>query len=236
MANEEKINLLLTDIKNLGKLVSGVQHAEIYPVSFFSQSFDLSQKIINQLHMLEEEQLEMLREQMEAHKEVIGRIKESVKTTLPIEHIYPENKHVEETPSEQTTENDNTEIIIEEAVPAPAIQDIPEEASSNPEKNNTDPIETVILPSSEKATISLIEVLEKKNLSDFRKAFSLNDRFRFRRELFKGDEELMNQVIAELNEIDSLASSLEYLAGQFIWNQEDEAVKDFIKLLEKRFL
>ena len=47
---------------------------------------------------------------------------------------------------------------------------------------------------------SLNDLLERKNLSDFRKAFSLNDRFRFRRELFGGSEELMNQVIADLNE------------------------------------
>lgn len=87
-----------------------------------------------------------------------------------------------------------------------------------------------------KSNISLHDILEKKNLSDFRKAFSLNDRFRFKRELFKGDENLMNQVISTLNEIHTLQDSLEYVKTQLRWDMNDETVQDFIKLLDKRFI
>ena len=87
-----------------------------------------------------------------------------------------------------------------------------------------------------KSNISLHDILEKKNLSDFRKAFSLNDRFRFKRELFKGDENLMNQVIFTLNEIHTLQDSLEYVKTQLRWDMNDETVQDFIKLLDKRFI
>ena len=73
-------------------------------------------------------------------------------------------------------------------------------------------------------------------MSDFRKAFSLNDRFRFKRELFKGDENLMNQVISTLNEIHTLQDSLEYVKTQLRWDMNDETVQDFIKLLDKRFI
>ena len=79
-------------------------------------------------------------------------------------------------------------------------------------------------------------MLEKKNFSDFRKAFSLNDRFRFRRELFGGDEARMNKVINDLNDLHSYEDSVTYLNNELKWNIEDEAVADFIKLLEKRFL
>ena len=82
----------------------------------------------------------------------------------------------------------------------------------------------------------LSDVLEKKNLSDFRKAFSLNDRFRFRRELFQGDEAKMNQVIDELNQIHSYPDSVAYLQTHVTWNPEDPAAIDFMKLLEKRFM
>lgn len=84
--------------------------------------------------------------------------------------------------------------------------------------------------------ISLHEILEKKNLSDFRKAFSLNDRFRFRRDLFGGDESRMNQAISELNDIQTYEDSITYLHQVLKWNIEDEAIADFIQLLEKRFL
>lgn len=82
---------------------------------------------------------------------------------------------------------------------------------------------------------SLNELLERKNLSDFRKAFSLNDRFRFRRELFGGSEELMNQVIADLNEIKSYEESVAYIHKVVNGNGEEAAVADFLQLIEKRF-
>ena len=82
---------------------------------------------------------------------------------------------------------------------------------------------------------SLNDLLERKNLSDFRKAFSLNDRFRFRRELFGGSEELMNQVIADLNDIKSYEASVAYIQKVIAGNGEESAVADFLQLIEKRF-
>lgn len=87
----------------------------------------------------------------------------------------------------------------------------------------------------DKSSISLNDILEKKNLSDFRKAFSLNDRFRFRRELFGGNEEKMNKAISDLNDLCSYEESVTYLNKVLNWNIEDASVADFIKLLEKRF-
>ena len=87
----------------------------------------------------------------------------------------------------------------------------------------------------EKPSLSLNDALEKKKLSDFRKAFSLNDRFYFRKELFAGDEAKMNKVIADLNEIHSYEESLQYLNEKQNWDAENTTVATFLKLLEKRF-
>jgi hypothetical protein len=87
----------------------------------------------------------------------------------------------------------------------------------------------------EKPSISLNDALEKKKLSDFRKAFSLNDRFYFRKELFGGDEAKMNKVIADLNDIHSYEESLQYLNDKQNWDAENTTVAAFLKLLEKRF-
>ena len=46
----------------------------------------------------------------------------------------------------------------------------------------------------------------------------------------------MNKAIDELNELHSYEDSISYLNDELKWNIEDEAVADFIKLLEKRFL
>ena len=46
MANKEKIDYLLLDIRELETLVAGMRDAEVYPVSFFGQTFDLTHKIL----------------------------------------------------------------------------------------------------------------------------------------------------------------------------------------------
>ena len=45
----------------------------------------------------------------------------------------------------------------------------------------------------------------------------------------------MNESISDLNELQSFEESITYLDKKLKWNVEDEAVADFIKLLEKRF-
>ena len=54
MANKEKIDYLLIDIRELEKLVAGMRDAEIYPASFFNQTFQLTHKVLKELHTLEE--------------------------------------------------------------------------------------------------------------------------------------------------------------------------------------
>ena len=82
---------------------------------------------------------------------------------------------------------------------------------------------------------TLNDVLEKKNLSDLRKAFSLNDHFRYRKELFNGSEETMNKVISTLNNHQSLKESITFLEQKLRWDFEDPTVIDFINKLELRF-
>lgn len=124
------------------------------------------------------------------------------------------NEHIDITPIKEVVIEVEKEIVREEVV-------ITNETTSNtPEHNN----------------IPLYELIEKKRLADFRKAFNLNDRFRFRRELFGGDENKMNQAIEAINTIETLNDALAYLELNFNWNREDEPVKEFITLLEKRYL
>ena len=78
--------------------------------------------------------------------------------------------------------------------------------------------------------------MKKAKLTDLRKAFTLNDRFRFCRELFGGDEQRMNRVVNELNETYSYETSLTHLKSVTDWDFENDSVLDFLKLVERRFL
>lgn len=213
MANKEKIDHLLLGIRELETLVAGMRDAEIYPVSFFGQTFDLTHKILKNLHSLETAQVDMLCRQMEEHRALIASIPKSVAAPMP-EEVMP----LEEV------------MPIQETMPIPEV--VPEVIPELREIAVTPP-QRAIAP--ERTGLFLSDLLEKKNLSDFRKAFSLNDRFRFRRELFGGEEERMNKAISDLNDLHTYEDSITYLNNELKWNIEDEAVADFIKLLEKRF-
>lgn len=230
MANKEKIDYLLLDLKELETLIAGMRDAEVYPVSFFSQTFNLTHKVLNDLHSLETAQIEMLREQMEAHQALIQSLPNPAAAPMP---VVPE---VQEEPVAETVIVREPEVKVEVKEPVrEIIIEKPEiiTPSAKPEKPAEAPHKPI---TTEKLGVFLSDLLEKKNLSDFRKAFSLNDRFRFRRELFGGDEEKMNKAITDLNDIHSYEESVAYLNNELKWNIEDEAVADFIKLLEKRFL
>ena len=97
MANKEKIDYLLLDIKELETLIAGMRDAEVYPVSFFSQTFNLTHKILNDLHSLETAQIEMLRKQMEAHQALIQSLPNPVATAVPAPEEY--KPEVKESPS-----------------------------------------------------------------------------------------------------------------------------------------
>lgn len=258
MANKEKIDYLLLDIRELEKLVAGVRDAEVYPLSFFSQTFELSHKILNDLHLLEAAQIEALRQQMEAHEQLMQSIsarKTDERTVVSTTSRQSETL-VEETSSSARDvrptafcsslplePEKETPDLFQEELPAASPQFPDADAVATAEEKITEDLPTTeAIPSSssrplatEKTGISLNEVLEKQNLSDFRKAFSLNDRFRFRRELFGGDETRMNRAVNDLNELHSYEESVAYLHNELKWNIEDAAVADFVKLLEKRF-
>ena len=230
MANKEKIDYLLLDIRELERLVAGMRDAEVYPVSFFGQTFDLTHKILKDLHSLEAAQIEMLRKQMEEHQALIQSIPPSVATPVQTAQEPPV---IASAPIQAEAETVVEEPEVKQIVTEEVIKEVPHEETPVEEPVAVQP-EPVMPP--ERPGLFLNDLLEKKNLSDFRKAFSLNDRFRFRRELFGGDEARMNKAINDLNDLHSYEESVTYLNNELKWNIEDEAVADFIKLLEKRFL
>lgn len=233
MANKEKIDFLLLDIRKLETLVASMRDAEIYPVSFFGQTFDLTHKILTDLHTLETNQIELLRKQMEEHQTLLQSIPSSVS-------VSPQTKQETYTiEPDSVLEEEKSTSTIKEIETAQTVENLSQEQDSpqlskEPILEAVEEVNKAVTP--ERTELFLSDILEKKHLSDFRKAFSLNDRFRFRRELFGGDEERMNKAIHALNEIQSYEDSITYLNNELKWNVEDEAVADFIKLLEKRFL
>lgn len=70
---------------------------------------------------------------------------------------------------------------------------------------------------------------------DLRRSISLNDSFRFSRELFDGDSEVMNRVLEQVSHMQSYDSAVAYLSAKIKLNEEEETVEDLLFLLKKYF-
>ena len=157
-------------------------------------------------------------------------------------------KLLDETPVE--------EVAIPEAPVVPVV--IPEPAAA-PEPVKPTPVEPVVVeitkpveivspkpesesnpkPESEPSAIisSASPILAEriKPATDLRHAISLNDSFRFAREIFGGDTARMNEVIRQLGAAPSLEKALELFSSTVNPDEENETVVDFIELLKKYF-
>ena len=74
-----------------------------------------------------------------------------------------------------------------------------------------------------------------KMAAGLRHSISLNDSFRFSREIFGGDPELMNRVIEQISVMSSYKTAVAFLASKVSVNEENEAMTDFLELLKKYF-
>ncbi|WP_300702869.1 hypothetical protein [Bacteroides sp.] len=74
-----------------------------------------------------------------------------------------------------------------------------------------------------------------KPSKDLRHAISLNDSFRFTRELFGGDALRMNEIVRLLGEAPDLNKAIVIFNSEVQLDEENEAVIDFIELLKKYF-
>ncbi|MDR2233265.1 MAG: hypothetical protein LBE56_09100 [Tannerella sp.] len=77
MTNKERLEMLIEQIKRLATMSEEILEREIYPVSFFSQAYDIANKIQEDLHQMEVVQIELFEQQMRAHQAQIQSIPQS---------------------------------------------------------------------------------------------------------------------------------------------------------------
>jgi hypothetical protein len=85
-------------------------------------------------------------------------------------------------------------------------------------------------------TESIGQRMEHTPISDLKKAITLNQRFQFSRELFKGNNQDYEMAIDKLNTVDreEAMNHLESLRNRYTWNNEDMVTNDFVELVTRR--
>ena len=133
-------------------------------------------------------------------------------------------------------EDEEGEAIVAEEKPV-VIAAAAETAAAEEEKEGPAIVEEsvaeTVVKEEEPKSVVLGESL--KLSAGLRHAISLNDSFRFSRELFGGDTELMNRVIEQISVMGSYKTAVAFLSSKVELNEEKEAVNDFLELLKKYF-
>ena len=141
-------------------------------------------------------------------------------------------------------EDEEGEAIVAEEKPvviAAAAETAAEEAAAAEEEEGKkeepaiveEPVVETVVKEEEPKSAVLGESL--KLSAGLRHAISLNDSFRFSRELFGGNTDLMNRVIEQISVMSSYKTAVAFLSSKVELNEEKEAVNDFLELLKKYF-
>lgn len=162
-------------------------------------------------------------------------VAEKLKTPIVEELQTPVNEEVsvlkqyvveEETATEETVE-DTVEKAIVETVAEEAVTEESEpvelQEQEEQQKEQEEEVKPSVLGESIKMTAGL------------RHSISLNDSFRFSRELFGGDVELMNRVVEQMSVMSSYKTAAAFLASKTSAVEESEALNDLLELLKKYF-
>lgn len=123
--------------------------------------------------------------------------------------------------------NDSIKNSVAELVEAPE-SDLPISRFTDSSTKNTDSPINRLADSSPSRDARII--------TDLKKAIGLNDRFRFRNDLFNKDEKLMLETIEALNGLANMSDAKAYLSARFTWKEDDASVVYFYEILERKFV
>ncbi|MBQ9076318.1 MAG: hypothetical protein IJY31_00525 [Muribaculaceae bacterium] len=70
---------------------------------------------------------------------------------------------------------------------------------------------------------------------DLRKAFTINDKFRFRRELFGNSDTEITDAINLVSAMSTMTEAEEYFYNDLEWDRENEEVQEFMSIIANHF-
>jgi hypothetical protein len=180
MLYQNKIGQCLKEVQELEKSFREAQNREILPISFFSSSIGLLNRLKTEIYEIETLQLHVMEEHLKRR----------------------ENDWDEITELRKTDESTELKAVEEKTVPSVNV---------------------------------LADTITRKINLDFGKSLSLNDRFMFQRDLFRGNSDEMNQAFAQLNAFQSQDEVLKFLNEKYDIPWKSDSGIAFKELLDKRF-
>lgn len=159
----------------------------------------------------------------------------------PVKTEEPEKKKEEEAAPEPVEEKEEVVVAKDSKEEAPKEEKKSEAPIILDEEDKEDDFpEETINKQFEKKEETLAEHHEtNKNGKSILELISLNHRYMFIQELFNNDKNEFENALFELEEYDSFDASVEYLVQSYAkhngWDMQSDEVKEFLKVLFRRF-
>lgn len=133
------------------------------------------------------------------------------------------------------------EPVAEQPVAEPAVE--PEPVAEQPvaepvvEPEPVAEVESELEPEPDPddQPLTLDEALQRDMTKDLRQAFSLNDRYRYRRELFGNSDSVMNETLNLIEAMHSFDEAEDYFYNDLQWEHDSPEVADFMVIIKNHF-
>lgn len=210
MTQQERIELLSSELKEIATLLDGMSQYEAIPGVFLNMARDKALRLADGFEKLA----------------ALPKIKEESAEVSPIAVKPAEANPVEAKPTEAKAEEVKP---VDEKPVAVKVVEIKPVAEVKKEPMS---VKEAFSPVFKEFTHTPVKSAEKE---DLRSRMTLNDRFLFQRELFRGDIGMLNYTLDEVNKLATMDEALRFIENQYHWDAEASGVKEFMELLERHF-
>lgn len=250
MNKELLVTLLRKDIQELDMITQGFMEMSAYPAAIIllaqRKTEDIQQYIL-QLSTIHHEASATLVEDVkrELHEQESEVSEIEVLTAPPILEVEAQDIPIEIQEPEKTAINDDLPIEISEfenqsiqPIAVKQTDEVIEVVSVEPEPQveKSLHIATTRNESLSKVDNTLGASLGNKKIEDIKQAISIGDRFRFQRELFRGNGEEMNKSLTYINQLATTEEAISFLNSKYGWTEDNETAIDFLQLVRRKFL
>ncbi len=181
-------------------------------------------------------------------KDIQDEIEETDEVVESVNVIEEEIENVEKSePKEDILPTEETKEVVV-SVTEELKEEVIESLSPPEEKKEEIKVKKKV-DKIEEETQTLFDFIEEKpsiqdkfnhlKIDDIRKAIGINEKFRFINELFKGDMNDYNDVVDKLNSLNAITEAEKYLLTykiRYEWDEDMDAYKEFMEIVERRYL
>jgi len=139
---------------------------------------------------------------------------EEFKEVFALEYEEPTHQPITSSPNEDTSEREQTII----AAPQTIVE-----------------IEEQHVPASTNDPMRVDEKLQRTLSKNLRQAFSINDRYRFSRELFGNNSDAMNKALDRIEQMNHYDEAEDYCYNHLGWQNDNDVVVEFMQILNNHF-